>query len=205
MVGFRTLGACLLVWAACATADPDNGGGDPSAVDASNIAPTTDARPLPDAPIGTPDAKPPPIDAAPGTPDAAPQAAQCTQETTLECNQAPLEHALFFADADINGYSCEQFDTTGVENIYLFSPPTTGQVTVTLDVLEDDPFFGDDFDLYVMESTCNVTSCVAQSAGTGDEQLTFSATGGQTYFVAVEAFAVGFLTFMDYDLSVSCP
>jgi len=186
------LSAVLL--AACATgAGSGEDDGNSAVPDAS-----PDVRPDAAPPI---DAAPPVVDAAPV--DAPPSAVDCTPDTTIACGQL-LEHSLFFADGTMTGYSCEVEDTTGVENIYEFVPATSGTVTITLDVLEDEPIIGDDFDLYVLEDVCGLSSCATQSAALGDETLSFTATGGTTYYIVVEAFAAGLLTLGNYDLSVAC-
>lgn len=180
--------------AACATAGSSEADGDgDSSADASPNPVAPDAAPAVDAPVA--------IDAAVDAPPQ--QQVDCTEDVSIACGEL-VEHSLFFADESVSGYSCETVATDGVENIYKFVPATTGTVTLDLDVLEDEPIIGDDFDLYVLEDVCGVASCATQSAVLGDESLTFTATGGTTYYIVVEAFAAGLLTLGNYDLTVSC-
>ena len=174
----------------CATASSSEG---------SEFEEPPDAGPRADArPTVTIDASLP-ADAAP---DAAPAAVQCTEDTTIACGDLG-EHTLLLADATIGGFTCGSHDTTGVENIYQFTPPDDGTVTITLDVI-DDGFFGDDLDIYLLENTCSDLSCISLAAEVGDDVLAFTATGGVTYYIAVEVKTVGLFTFGDYDLSISC-
>jgi hypothetical protein len=144
-------------------------------------------------------------DAAPGTPDAAPQATSCIEDTTIACGDL-AEHTLLFADSSVGNYPCEEAPTNSVENVYRFTRATTGMVSVNLDVLADTPVIGDDFDLYVLSPACETSGCMAQSAQVGDDQVTFMAEAGQTYYFVVEQFQPGLLSlFPDYDLKIDCP
>lgn len=201
--------ACL----GCATAAPSDDDDGPSGADAAAGAP--DARPgIPDAAPGFPDARPLDTpDATPtGTPDATPTGAPdamtpptgvCTAQATLACGDTASD-SLLTATNSVSGHACTAIDTTLEDRIYSFVAPTTGSVTLTLDVTIDDAF-GDDMDLYVLDGTCNPTACLAHSALTGDDSVTFTATAGRTYFVVVELYAGGVFTFLEYTLTASCP
>lgn len=201
--------ACL----GCATAAPSDDDDGPSGADAATGAP--DARPgTPDAAAGFPDARTlDPPDATPtGTPDATPTSTPdamtpptgvCTAELSLACGETKSD-SLLTAVNSVSGHACTSIDTTLEDRIFTFVAPTTGSVTLTLDIAIDDAF-GDDMDLYVLDGTCDPTACLAHSALTGDDSVTFTATAGRTYFVVVELYATGLLTFLEYSLAASCP
>lgn len=213
--------AAALVAASCATAGPgeaDDGDDDDDVVADVDASPRTpDAAPgQPDAPVvpaidaapDTPDAPVvPPIDAAPGTPDAAPMIdaspGTCTANFSIACGGS-VAHSLLGADDSISGYSCGSLDTTLEDNIYSFVAPTSGTVNINLDVAVDD-LFGDDMDLYVLGGVCGPASCITSGTAVGDENVSFTATAGTTYYFVVELYSLGFATFEDYTLTVGCP
>jgi len=85
----------------------------------------------------------------------------------------------------VDNWSCDA-NTTGPEVVYYVYVPTSGTYTIDLTGLTAD------LDLIVVGGTFSVcdpaTTCIAQSvtAGTADEHVTFAATGGQYYWVAVD-------------------
>jgi hypothetical protein len=128
----------------------------------------------------------------------------CVAQGPLTCGIAQTGSLLSAANS-VSGHSCSALDTTGADAIYSFVAPASGSVTATLNVIDDDPLFGDDFDLYVLTGVCDPLACLTHGQATGDESVTFSVVAGQTYFLVAEAFAFGLLTSGDYALSVSCP
>ena len=68
---------------------------------------------------------------------------------------------------------------------YKFTPSCTGSHTVTLSGLSDDK------DLYVYSGTCSSLTYIGSSASTGtsNETVTYSFTGGQTYYIEVYDYA----------------
>jgi hypothetical protein len=87
----------------------------------------------------------------------------------------------------IDSYGSCATNETGPEIIYSFTPTTTGSYTATITGLTAD------LDLIVLAQTtagqCDATQpCVASSTtmGTSDETVTFSATAGKTYYIAVD-------------------
>ncbi len=88
----------------------------------------------------------------------------------------------------VNSYSCHGAQESGPERIYSFFASTNSSVTVALTGLSAD------LDLMIMpEDTagnpdCNPNNCTHYSAasGTSNESVTFTATAGQNYFIAVD-------------------
>ncbi len=120
---------------------------------------------------------------------------------TLPCNVAG-------GDSFNNPLATQQLDTydcagsqsfPGKELVYGFTAPTTGDVTVELTDLSAD------FDLFVLSNGggCDGANCLDASGnfGTDDEEVTFHATAGETYYFSVEDFDQGGGTFT---FSVTC-
>lgn len=94
----------------------------------------------------------------------------------------------------IDKYSCSASDMSGPEYIYPFTLATSGQVTVSLSGMTAN------LDLFVLDNTsgtCSAGNCVS----TGDTSATFSAAGGQTYYLSVDG-VNGAVS--GYTLSVTC-
>ncbi len=94
----------------------------------------------------------------------------------------------FFSHPDatqqLDTYSCSGAYYGGKELVYAFTAAGNGDVTVELTELTGD------FDLFVLSNGagCDGGNCVDSStnAGTGDEQVTFPASAGETYYFSVE-------------------
>jgi MYXO-CTERM domain-containing protein len=78
-----------------------------------------------------------------------------------------------------NPYSAQE----GPDHIYSFLCPQNGDVEVNLLNLDCD------FDYFVMDDVCDPGTCIEgnNQPGPTDSTLTFPCTGGQTYYIAVEA------------------
>jgi hypothetical protein len=105
----------------------------------------------------------------------------------------------------VSGYSCGGASTGDEDEIFSFVAPASGNATVSLDVKSDGGLDPDDFDLYVLSGTCNPSRCVAVSASSGDDSVTFPVTAGTTYYIVVELYDWGFLTSNDYTVYLLCP
>lgn len=87
------------------------------------------------------------------------------------------------------------------ERIYSFTPQASGEVTFRLSNLSVDQ------DIYVLESACDPRSCTRGStrATTNNDEVTFTAELGKTYYIVVEAFAgVGTFTLSFIDNTGGC-
>jgi len=123
----------------------------------------------------------------------------CEPDLTLSCESGDSWGVDWAGSTDaIDDYSCNGFNYAGPEYAYEFTAPSSGPVTVTLSGLTAD------LDLLILGGpACDPDTCLEASAsgGTTDEQITFMATAGTTYFIVVDGFNgnVG-----SYDIYVSC-
>jgi MYXO-CTERM domain-containing protein len=88
------------------------------------------------------------------------------------------------------------------EYIFTFTPQATGSVTFVIDNLTDD------FDLYVLEDLCSQSACIGSStaASTTDDEVTFSAVAGTTYYIVVESYTGSGAFDLHFDEgTVGCP
>jgi hypothetical protein len=109
----------------------------------------------------------------------------CADPVIQHCGSAVGDTSL--ATADLSNYNCGSQEGTGAEIVYAFDPVATGPLTVLLHSISGDN------DLYILEGSCDpVSACVAASEEFGpDDELTFDATFGTTYYIVVEAFSPG--------------
>ena len=103
-------------------------------------------------------------------------------------------------DDTLDGYSCADFQQPGPDKIYSFTAPKNEEVTVSLT-----SFAPSDLDVFVLSNGlgCLASNCIghAETVGPEDEQIIFSATAGETYYVVVEDFLSSFAAFT---LDVQC-
>ena len=80
---------------------------------------------------------------------------------------------------------CTDLPQPGREIAYAFTPDCAGPMTVSLV-----GHAGADLDLFVLEGACRGDGehCVGYSAGGGEEEVTFSAEAGVTYYLVVDSF-----------------
>ena len=91
-------------------------------------------------------------------------------------------------------YSCNaNWDESGPEYTYRFVAPADQEVTASLSSMTADM----DVAVLAGSGACDPANCI----GIDDQQVSFSAVGGQTYYLVVDGY-VG--TVGDYTLSVSC-
>ncbi|MBN2493806.1 MAG: hypothetical protein JXR96_04375 [Deltaproteobacteria bacterium] len=79
----------------------------------------------------------------------------------------------------LSWYSCLEWDETGGELVFEFTAAEASEVSVTLA-----PDAGVDVDVFVLEADCRQDACTHY----GDEQVTFIAAPGNTYFLVVDSF-----------------
>jgi hypothetical protein len=92
--------------------------------------------------------------------------------------------------------ACESYPETGPESVYAFTGTAANRVTIELS-----PAGGEDLDLFLLGAACDPAACLASSASTADETLTFTAEVGTSYRVVVDGFdGVSGV----YELAVSC-
>jgi len=86
---------------------------------------------------------------------------------------------------DLNNYACN-LPGMQPERVYSFTANQTGTVDVLLDC---DDANGDDYDLLILEDTCNSGTCIDVSYNVGDDSITVSTVAGHTYFIVIEAYS----------------
>ena len=98
------------------------------------------------------------------------------------------------ATALTEAYACSDWDESGPESTYVFTPDVSGEVTVGL----TDLAAGIDLDVFVLEAGCPAEDCLAF----GDATATFTAEAGVTYHLVVDGYegAAGV-----YTLELHCP
>jgi hypothetical protein len=112
---------------------------------------------------------------------------------------------LFRFDDDINYMSsCSTNAATGPEDIFAFVSTGTGLASVNLDV-DQDGWIPDDLDVYILEGACNQHLCIDYADSTGDDNVNFQVTAGQTYYIVVELDGLGFPPLGDYTVTLTCP
>lgn len=129
---------------------------------------------------------------------------QCTPDYALTCGTGVSGALLLSTDA-ITNYSCGTASAVLGDHVYSFVAGGTGLANASLDVVEEDPLFADEIDLYVLEGACAPSQCIAAGNNVGDELFTFPVQAGLTYYVIVETVAWGLLSQLDYNLTVACP
>jgi hypothetical protein len=134
----------------------------------------------------------------------------CGPSAPLVCGQTTIDASTYTGIARIDDLPCLDHATPGPEASYRIVAPSDGMITVTLDdpshelalamLSPFDPvtYVGNDRRL-----ACDVSHCVAASAGTaGGQTLTFAATAGETYYFLVDGPQN---TASEFTLSISCP
>ena len=123
-------------------------------------------------------------DDATGDDDDAAGGAACTAVTTLTCDQQlSADTTDPGATNSIDEWGCTGWANTGPELAYEFSPPEDMDVTVSFQSMEE----GQDLDLYVTADSgigCHSADCIAA----GDNDATWSAYFGSTYYVLVDGY-----------------
>ena len=103
--------------------------------------------------------------------------------------------------------ACLGFPDAGPEIAYVFTPTTTGDVTLDLTVTVAD------MDILVVQGdatgACDPTDCAllvdaSVNGGTGAEQVTFTAAAGTTYYVIIDTYTEGGETGGPFTLDVTC-
>jgi len=130
----------------------------------------------------------------------------CSATGTINCGGSESGNLLFAANhADF--YACGTRDATSGDHIYSFTPGNSGVASALLDVTSDDPIFGANLDLYVLEGACNEQLCVSAGEATGDDSASFNVNAGWTYFLVVELdyLSLGLPPSGEYTISLTCP
>jgi hypothetical protein len=125
----------------------------------------------------------------------------CQGATPLACNST-VTGSTDGGPTRLARYACDPWLELGAEAYYRLTPTASGQVTAKLSGL------GTDLDLVVLRATasgaCDPTSggCLASSSTSGPEQVTFTVTAAQPYYLVVDGYngASGAFT-----LQVTCP
>jgi len=131
----------------------------------------------------------------------------CGADSVISCNTSISGGAFWLLrfDDDINYMtSCSTNAATGPEDIFSFVSTGTGLASVNLDVAQDG-WIPDDLDVYILEGGCNQHLCVDFGDDTGDDNVNFQVTAGQTYYIVVEFDFLGFPPDGDYSLTLNCP
>lgn len=124
----------------------------------------------------------------------------CTATAALTCG-APISGSNTSGTNDVAQFPCAGWSTTGPEAVYTITPPVSGTITVDMTSLTAD------LDLFVTTGSagsCDPAGCV-DSSGTenlASEQVSWSATGGTTYYVVADGYQGGQGSF---SLSATCP
>jgi hypothetical protein len=136
----------------------------------------------------------------------------CSSETSCQngglCEASPLSCGGSISGSTATGprnldrYGYSEWIETGREASYRLVAPADGSVTVSLTGLAED------LDLIVLREGpgggCNprTPDCVGASSTTSDEVVTFTASGGEAYYIVVDGYASAA---GDFTLDVSCP
>ena len=127
----------------------------------------------------------------------------CNPDWDLDCGQASADSWNNGGQGSTNAvltYSCFDAQWDGPEYTYTYVAEESGTHTVTLSG------FQGDLDLFVLDGAgqCSGDNCIAFSGNPpdNDEQLTFHATAGATYFVVIDGFAG---SQSDFDIRIECP
>ena len=129
--------------------------------------------------------------------DGANTGSACTAVSALTCD-SQLSASTMDAGAtnSIDEWACTGWANTGPELAYEFSPTSDVDVTVSFESMQQ----GEDLDLYVTANSgigCHSDDCISA----GDNDATFSATGGSTYYILVDGYQGSAGSFV---LSVAC-
>ena len=110
----------------------------------------------------------------------------CTATQALSCG-ATITGSNSGGPSDNNTYSCANWNNTGPEAVYAITPAQSGVASVTMSGLSAA------LDLFVTTGgagSCDPTGCldVGGIEGTGDETVTWTATGGTTYYLVADGY-----------------
>ncbi|MFH2005549.1 MAG: DUF4215 domain-containing protein [bacterium] len=119
----------------------------------------------------------------------------CTAGWSLSCGGSDFWNNGGAGSTDVfDSYSCGGWDESGPEYAYTFVANQSAAVTVDLSGMTGD------LDVYVLSNTggmCDANNCLAY----GDNQATFTATAGQSYFIVVDGYQ-GAVS--DYTIDLTC-
>ncbi len=131
-----------------------------------------------------------------GDPACAGSGPTCVVDSTLSCGASDSWATTSSGATNVvTNYSCVSFTETGAEYTYTFTPTANTTATVSLSSLGTN-----DLDVFILDGssgTCSGSNCLDW----GDTSTSFSATGGQTYYIVVDGFQgdAG-----SYDIDVAC-
>jgi hypothetical protein len=125
----------------------------------------------------------------------------CAGATPIACG-AVVSGTTIGGPSNLNRYACNSWLELGREKTYQIQRPSNGTVNVSLTGMTKD------LDLIVLREgaagACEPRNpgCVGASSTTGNESVTFTAVGGQTYYLVVDGYGANPGNFT---LSVTCP
>ena len=108
---------------------------------------------------------------------------QCKKQPTCEmvaeitCGATAIGDTTALAN-EIQGYDCGDYDGSGGEAVYLFTPEETDTATALL------TSYSQSQEVLVTQAACDQQTCLAYGAGTGLAQ--FEATAGLKYYIVVD-------------------
>lgn len=127
------------------------------------------------------------------------------QPTELDCATGTITLNTADGTLGVGDYSCSTYSYPGREQVLTFtnSLATTAEITIDSVRLAADG----DYDLYVFEPSediCGLGSCVTSGVDSGpNEDVTFTATAGQTFHVVYDIFNNAMAT-TEYTLEITC-
>ncbi|MEE2830555.1 MAG: PPC domain-containing protein [Myxococcota bacterium] len=146
------------------------------------------------------DTTPPPDDDDTAPPvdddDAAPP--ECSAAGVIACGEDyPANNNAPGSTNVVDGYSCNTLPYVGPEYAVQWDADITGPATVRISGLSP----GEDLDLFVLGDPagthCDPAECVGASAGSGtEEEVTFDAVAGQTYYFVADGYSGGVSNFV---------
>ena len=110
----------------------------------------------------------------------------------------------------LSGYvGCTGYETGyGDDDLYAVTlPPGTSSLSVTLYIDYQGGLIreGDDLDLFILRNACDGAACVASATSSSyNEYVATSGAPGDTFYVAVELYSIGFFGYGDYSIYVDC-
>lgn len=109
--------------------------------------------------------------------------ATCVTDDAIACGGVVTGNAKG-EDATIDKYgsTCLGWGATYEDRLWSFSTSTSKTVTAKVTASSG----ADDFDLLVLEGSCNPDACIDKSVNIGTDAVTFTAKAGVPYVIAVE-------------------
>ena len=108
----------------------------------------------------------------------------CNAAVTIACGDTvSADTGAALATQQIDSYACSNWDATGPELAYAFTPSESGSVQASLTDIEE----GQDLDIYVLKDMgngCASDDCV----GFANEDIDFDVVGGDTYYILVDGY-----------------